>query len=239
MIKLVDLLSEFPMKVDNATTIPELMKSVLAMPTLNSKEMLNATSKINEEGLYFWYLSPEGAKRWEKVLSLTTGKPQSVSYCKTNDEGNYLVYVGLAASPSKKKGGLNSRLNGHIGSDNPRASSLRNKIFQVLFPSVDVGDDFTIYKKNIQHGGGQWHTKYKAEYDKFIAENFRFNFLKASDLDLDKDISVKDAIHQIEVNFIESCVLHFNKASVPDKFLQFSLDKISPSKPIIRKKYNP
>ncbi len=240
MIKLVDLLLEFPMKIDNAKTVPELMERVLSMPTLSSQEMLSATSKIKEEGIYFWYLTPEGAERWEEVLSLVTGKPQTVSYCKTNDEGNYLVYVGITAQTT----GLEGRFAQHIGTGNPRGSTVKKKIFQILFPNVDVGDDYTIFQKNIKHGGGQYYTEYKGEFDKFIEENFRFNFIKASELDLDKDLPIKAAVEKIEGSFISSCVLHLNGKSggnggVPEEFKKYQLGVISPSKTTKIKKYTP
>ena len=233
MIKLVDLLLEFPMKIDNINTIPELMKSVLSMPTLNSKEMISATSKINEEGIYFWYLTPEGAKRWEEVLSLVSGKPQTVDYCQTNKEGNYLVYVGVAGSSAKegKPTGLKSRFIHHIGKGNPKSSTMRKKIFQTLFPDVDIEDDFIMKSKNVKDGGGQYYTQYRGEYDKFIDENFRFNYIKASDLSLDKGMTIKAAIEKIEMSFIHSCVLHLNYKGVPNDFKPYTSDrKLDPNK---------
>tara|TARA_B110000977_G_C10867281_1_gene412121 strand:+ start:19 stop:750 length:732 start_codon:yes stop_codon:yes gene_type:complete len=231
MIKLVDLLSEFPKKIDHSRTIPELMKRVLSMPTLSSKEMLSVTSKINEEGMYFWYLTPDGAKRWEKVLSLATGKPQTLAYCKTNDEGNYLVYVGIAGKTDpKRKSGLNGRLYNHIGAGGgPRESSLRAKIFTVLFNDMNIWDDF-IFQSNQKDGGGQYFTEYRGQYDDFIAENFKFNFIRAADIDLDKDLPIKKAIEAIEEEFINSCVLHFNDNFVPDEFKPLTVTKINPSK---------
>ena len=203
MIKLINLLSEFPKKIDHPRTIPELMKRVLSMPTLSSQEALNATVKLKKErGLYFWYITPEGAKSYEKILTDLTKKPQAINYCQTNNEGNYLVYVGVAAS--HKGGGrtrIKARFTDHLGTGNTASSTMKRKIVQTLYPSVDFKDP---------KSKADFKDKYKPEFDKLISKNFRFNYILEDDLNLDENLTIKQAIEKIEKDFLNSCVLYFN-----------------------------
>ncbi len=218
MAKLIDLISEFPVKIDNTNTIPELMEKVLAMPTLSSQEMLSATVKLKKErGLYFWYMTPEGAKSYEKILTDLTKNPQTINYCQTNNEGNYLVYVGVAASDKGAgRTGMKARFTDHLGTGNAASSTMKRKLLKTLYPSVDFKDPKV---------KDEFKAKYKPEFDKLISKNFRFNYILEDDLNLDENLTVKQAIEKIEKNFLNSCVLYFNYKDVNNDIKPFTFGR--------------
>ena len=95
---------------------------------------------------------------------------------------------------------------------------MKYKLAKTLFPSVK----FKIGREYTDHGkGDEWREKYQPAYDKLIQESFRFNYILEDDLDLDENLTIKQAIEKIESDFLNNCILYFNFKDVDDSIKPF------------------